>query len=204
MGDEVTSSAELSFYDDLDAALAHGWALLTRGVVDRRSAFHTPALATIDALGRPQVRTVVLRAASGDHWTVRFHTDRRGGKLGDLIAAPAVSLHVYDPRAKIQLRLGGTAHVTCEGALADLAWQQSRGFSRACYAQSAAPGHAVTDPAAAVAAHPDGETFGRGNFAAVEVSVTRVEWLYLAAAGHRRALFERRADGHVSRTWLAP
>ena len=36
------------FYNDLDASLAHAWAMIGRGVADRRSAFHTPVVATVD------------------------------------------------------------------------------------------------------------------------------------------------------------
>ncbi|MFD0935936.1 pyridoxamine 5'-phosphate oxidase, partial [Methylobacterium trifolii] len=43
-----------AFYDDLDASLAELWRLLADGVGRNGSAFHTPALATVDGAGRPR------------------------------------------------------------------------------------------------------------------------------------------------------
>ena len=64
----------LPCYDNLEASLAEAWARLARGVKDRRSAFHTPVLASVGADGVPQVRTLVLRAADPVAWRLRFHT----------------------------------------------------------------------------------------------------------------------------------
>ena len=55
------------FFDDLDASLAHAWRLLTRGVNDRRSGFHTPAIVTVGLDGAPAMRTVVLRHVDEAH-----------------------------------------------------------------------------------------------------------------------------------------
>ena len=61
-------------HNDLAATLKFAWQMVGRGVQDRRSAFHTPVLAT-QSLGGPQARVLVLRAADAQARTLTFHTD---------------------------------------------------------------------------------------------------------------------------------
>jgi pyridoxamine 5'-phosphate oxidase len=191
-----------SYYDDLPATLDEAWGLLVRGAVDRRHPFHTPTVATVGLDGTPRVRTVVLRAVDARARTVRFHTDRRSCKFAELTHAPAIALHAYDPGAKVQVRLSGTAELHALGSdLAASAWRQSQAMSRLCYGQIASPGAAVDDPHAALVG--GSEDLAERNFVAVVTTVSRLEWLYLAHAGHRRALFTWNADT-LSASWLAP
>lgn len=195
------------FYDSLALTLARCWDLLVAGATDRRVAFHTPAVATIGRTGAPEVRTVVLRAADPERRALRFHTDLRSGKVAELQREPRIALHFYDPGEKVQLRVTGVARLHGPGSqLAAVAWQQSQDLSRKCYGQYAAPGTPVADPAGALVGTDDAE-IGRPHFVAVEVMVLRIEWLYLAHQGHRRAAFTwREGDGPVpaEQTWLAP
>jgi hypothetical protein len=191
------------WYNDLAGTLAEAWAMLVRGAADRRHPFHTLQVATIGEDGAPSVRTVVLRAAAPGERTLRFHTDSRSRKARELAADPRVALHAYHPAAKIQLRLSGTATLHRDDAMADSAWAATRPFSRACYRLAAAPGTAVDDPDAALAEAGSGPEAGREVFVAVTVSVARLEFLFLAAAGHRRALFAWRGEALEAR-WLVP
>ena len=54
------------FSSDLAASLAHAWQLLGRGTVDRRSAFHTPTVATVELDGAPFKKFTAVR----DAWAV--------------------------------------------------------------------------------------------------------------------------------------
>lgn len=189
----------------LDAALAEAWRLLARGVADRRSPFHTICVANVDAAGAPSMRTVVLRGVDVPGRTLRFHTDRRSRKVADLVRDRRIALHGYDPGAKVQIRMSGLASVHAEDGVADAAWNGSRQFSRICYGVVPAPG----DPIAAGGdfALPETEAeiaAGRANFAAVVVTVERLEWLYLAHSGHRRAAFAWDGAGKVQAGWLTP
>ena len=192
------------FYDDLDASLAEAWHLLIRAAVDRRSPVHTIAIATVGLDGRPKVRTVVLRHTDAPARCLRFHTDARSEKFAEFAANPAVQVLAYDPARKIQLRLSGSALLHRGDDVARAAWQRSQPQSRQCYRQDAAPGtrgspsSAAPDALLAPAAH-DGEE----NFTAVEIAIEEIEWLYLAAPGHRRARF-RWPDGQLDAVWLAP
>jgi hypothetical protein len=193
-----------AFYDDLPQTLRACWTLLERGAADRRSAFHTLAAATTGLDGRPRVRTVVSRRVDPPARAVRFHADSRSAKVAELRADPRLALLGYDPGAKIQLRLEGTATLHTEGPVADEAWAGSPPASRICYGTAPAPGEPVAQGGGfALPASPDEVAAGRENFCAVLVTVERLEFLYLALEGHRRARFSwdrQRAEAE----WLVP
>jgi pyridoxamine 5'-phosphate oxidase len=194
-----------AYYDDLDASLAHAWGMIEGGAADRRAAFHTPAIATVDGSGAPTQRIMVLRAADCAARTMRLHTDVRGEKLAHIARRPRVSLLFYDPQAKLQLRVAGEARVHAGDGVAREAWAASRPQSRLCYEQTQAPGQPIDRPFPELpvdmrfAQSDDGEK----NFAVLMVTADRIEWLYLAIEGHRRARWAW-AAGAWQGTWLAP
>jgi pyridoxamine 5'-phosphate oxidase len=194
-----------SFYDDLDETLAEAWRLMARGVADRRSPFHHPTVATMGLDGIPQARTVILRACDVSARRLRFHTDARSAKIAEMAADARAAFHFYDPGAKIQIRLTGTLTPHRDGSIADEAWAGSRVFSRQCY--GVAPGPGVPLAAGGDFALPDvtdaATADGRVNFVAVIFDVSSLEWLYLAAAGHRRARFDFTGDA-LAAVWLTP
>ena len=191
--------------EKLDEALAEAWRLLARGVADRRSPFHTICVANVDAAGMPSVRTVVLRGVDVPARSLRFHTDLRSQKAADLARDPRIAVHGYDAGAKVQIRVTGRASIHSEDAIADAAWNGSREFSRICY--GVVPGPGVLLGSGGDFALPEADTeiaAGRSNFAAVLVRVERLEWLYLAHSGHRRAAFTWDAEGRAQPSWLVP
>jgi pyridoxamine 5'-phosphate oxidase len=189
------------FYSDLNGTLRAAWSLLGRGAKDRKAPAHTPVLATMSA-GRPQVRTVVLRGCDREARCLRFHTDQRSGKVAEIEAQPAGAVHVYDPKQKIQLRLDCQLSVHIGDDLAREAWAATRDFSRICYQVMQGPGQAVSDPRE-VPFSSDDSNEGWENFAVISALVTRIEWLYLAHQGHRRAEFVW-LDGDWQARWLVP
>lgn len=193
-----------SFYDDLDGFRAEGWRRLAEGVKDRHSPFHTPSLATVDAAGRPRLRTVVLRAVEAGEGTLRFHCDRRSDKAREIAESGFAALHVYDRKAKLQLRLEGQAHLHHADALADAAWKAALAMSRVCYGIDPAPGTplAAGDAYALPGEDPEAR-LGRENFCAVVLTVERIDLLYLDRRGHRRTVFCREGD-EWGRAWVAP
>jgi hypothetical protein len=187
------------FADELEATLAEAFRLLARGVADRRHPFHTPTLATLGADGAPRARTLVLRGFDAAARTLRLHTDARSAKHAELAAEPRCALHAYDAGAQIQLRLAGRASLHRDDTLADAAWAASRPFSRLCYAAPEAPGAVLAAPPPAPR---EGE--GRANFAAITLRFEELDWLWLDAAGHRRARFSWSGDAPPRAEWLAP
>lgn len=186
--------------DDLAAVHDEAFRLLARGVTDRRSPFHTPTLATIGWDGAPRARTLVLRGFEAEARVLRLHADARSAKLAELARDARACLHVHDPVAQIQLRLDATAALHRDDAAAEAAWAASRPFSRMCYAAPEPPGTPIAAPAAA----PRDPEAGRPHFALIRLRFDRIEWLWLAAEGHRRARLAWDAAGRLEATWLAP
>jgi pyridoxine/pyridoxamine 5'-phosphate oxidase len=198
---------DAGFYDDLDGSLAEAWARLARATADRRSALHTVQLASVGADGGPRVRTLVLRGVEPGARLLRLHTDRRSPKAAEFAADPRAELCAYDPKAKIQIRARGRVAVHLDDAVGRAAWDASQPGARVCYRAPAGPGTPLAEPAlgdptaaARAPAHPDD---GREHFSALSLTVERLEWLYLAARGHRRAAFDWSGGAWTGR-WLAP
>lgn len=189
---------------ELQAVLAEATRLLSRAVADRRSPLHTPTIATLGLDGRPKLRTVVLRGFDTARRELRFHTDARSPKIAELRAEPSIGIHVYDPGARIQMRIDATATLHADDAVADNAWLASQPMSRVCYGTAPAPGTPIGEGAAfTLPAGPHDIAAGRANFVAVMAHIDALEWLHLAHTGHRRARFRWNADG-AEGTWLAP
>ncbi|WP_419998661.1 pyridoxine/pyridoxamine 5'-phosphate oxidase [Streptomyces boninensis] len=72
---------------------------------------HTMTLATADAAGDPDARTVMLHGADERGW--QFATNRASAKGRQLAARPRAALHFYWPAVARQVRLRGT--VTAAG-----------------------------------------------------------------------------------------
>jgi pyridoxamine 5'-phosphate oxidase len=193
------------FYDSLPLTLEQAWHMLVLGVHKRNHAFHTVSVASIGPDGRPRVRVVVLRKGDATSWQLRFHTDRRADKIAEFQRDSRVAVLAYDPVSKVQVRLEGVAEVHVDDSIADEAWAASRLFSRQCYGVQPQPGKVIdTGNAFALPETTEEATAaGRQNFCAIVVQVQSLEWLYLAASGHRRARFIRQGDD-VTSQWLTP
>ena len=187
------------FADDLDETLAEAFRLLARGVADRRSPFHTPTLATIAPDGAPSLRTLLLRGFDAPTRTLRLHTDARSAKVVELDRDPRAALHGYDGGAHIQLRLAGEAVLHRDDAVADAAWNQATANSRLVYAQEAAPGTKLGSHSV-----PPFLGEARAHFATIALRFHTLEWLWLAASGHRRARFTWDGEGRTGAEWRAP
>ncbi|MCA4920137.1 MAG: pyridoxamine 5'-phosphate oxidase family protein [Roseomonas sp.] len=189
-----------AFADDLSAGLQEAFRLLANAVPDRRSPLHTPTLASLDYAGAPSLRTVVLRGFDAGARSLRFHTDRRSDKAHGIARDPRVMMHFYDAALHVQMRVAGQAVLHLDDAVADAAWAASQRSSRMCYAAPDAPSAIVAAPPPA----PKDSDIGRPHFAAVVIGFHRLEWLWLAAAGHQRARFSWDEAGNLTAEWIAP
>lgn len=190
--------------------LADAWRLIGKGVTDRRCAAHHPVVATVDASGRPDQRVMILRAADQQRGVVQFNTDIRSPKvlqIGD--SAPAHVL-IYEPAAKVQLRLSGSAHIESDGPAAQRAWQQATNFARRCYLAEQGPGTVMAEgtsglPGWAEGIQPSDAQIipARANFAVLQMELQSLDWLHLANSGHRRARISRDGGQWIGQ-WLQP
>lgn len=189
----------------LDAAAA--WqrtaAALTAAAASARHPFHLLSIATVDATGAAESRTVVLRGFDEVNREVRFHTDIRSGKAAAIRRDPRVGLHWYAPQTKLQIRIPATASLHHADDVALQGWAQSPPMSRACYTTEYGPGEQRGAFSPAPAAPADGDDTGLANFCVVLCRFESVELLALHAAGHERVRIDVAANP-VTWTILAP
>ena len=201
---------------DLDVAelFSSAWALLQQGSADRRHAFHTPVMATIDSTGAPQIRTVVLRRVDMEQRLICCHTDSRAPKVQQVMASSRVSWLFYDPAARVQIRASGVCrvHSGASDPIACDTWRQVHPDSRVCYAAPHAPSHELKqwesnqasnarDIAATAACSDDVPPEA---FAVLATSIDSLEWLELHHDGHRRIRFDCAVGADPAAHWLAP
>ncbi len=180
------------------------WLLLEDGVLHTGSPFHTPVIASVGQFG-PAQRTVVLRHVDRADHSLICHTDRRTVKMQELAADNRMSWLIYDRERKLQVKLSGYASLHLDDEAADACWARSGPNSRTCYNTTTGPGWPAQAPPPAplsVTGDDDGQA-ARENFAAICCAVNFIDWLYLTAAGHRRA-FLRLEDGEWQATWVTP
>lgn len=199
-------------YDDLAASLDFAWQLVCRAARDRKAAFHAPVVASSSPTG-PQARVMVLRAADAMARSLTFHTDTRSAKATELAHDARVTVVFYDAPRKLQLRLSGLATLHSDDAFGDARWSSSALTSLRAYLGDT-PGKVTQSASSGLPEHLLGRAptaneaaQGRGNFAALQVDVQRVEWLYLHSRGQRRAQFDWQADAQNpawQMAWLNP
>lgn len=196
---------------DLNAILASIWEAFEIGVREARHPFHTPVVATA-GLGDCDARVVVLRRVSPDRRELAFHTDVRAPKVHLLQACHTTAWVFYDPVGKVQVRAKGNTVVHHGDPVAEAAWDGTKLMSRRCYLAEVAPSTPVDTPhsglpPALVERSPTAAESEAGfvNFAVCVTQVVRLDWLQLAARGHRRAAFvwDDSAAGW-QRHWLTP
>ncbi|GAB5347824.1 pyridoxamine 5'-phosphate oxidase family protein [Alteriqipengyuania sp. 357] len=163
---------------------------LSEAASNRRSAMHTPVVATADA----DARVMVLRAFQP--WTLRFHTDARAPKVAAIEADERIGVLFYDKAGKVQIRVRGTGRIERESEIAQGAWEAGDNFARRCYLGEG-PGTVSPEassglPAAFEGIEPsDAELLpAREHFAVLLVELTHLDWFHLAHDGHRRAQFD--------------
>ena len=189
------------------------WKELVRATHDRHHAWRTPVLATVNAQGRPNARTVVLRKASAaDGGTIEIYTDRRSPKVSELMAQPSACLVFWSARLSWQLRVAVDVSVQVEGPYIDSLWQNVK-HTRAAgdYLGLLPPGQALPDePIVSDVSTDDScddstddpsatDTDQTVQFAVLTARVSEIDWLELGRGQHRRAkIFDDQWQ------WLAP
>ncbi|MBF5013071.1 pyridoxamine 5'-phosphate oxidase family protein [Burkholderia pseudomultivorans] len=190
----------------LSATYDRLWSCIESGVGAPRSPFTMLQLATLGIDGAPKVRTVVLRQVCRDTRRLSLHTDVRSEKVAELRRDPRVALVGVDLDALVQIRVEGIASICDDEAERRALWQSSRPHTLLLYRAPLPPGTPVESPDDAHLAANQGSAAtddGYANFCVIHVTATRIDWLELAHAGHRRAVFDLSDDGYAGR-WVAP
>ena len=197
------------FYNNLDKIYLKIWELLEEGLANRDASFHIPVFICGDDTNIDG-RMVVLRGANRKDKNLWFHTDIRSKKIKSLKNKPIGSLLFYDKEEKIQLRITGKTKVNYKNNITKKSWDKTPHMSRQCYLGNESPGSESLFPTSGLSEEIDNHKYsieesevGYKNFCVIEIFIESIEWLYLAAKGHRRAYFALK-NSSVEKKWLIP
>jgi len=130
--------------DALAAFLDAAWQHLRRGVADSQSPARYPTFATVSPHGLPEARTVALRRAARTEAIVDVHTDIATPKVCALRAVPHAALHIWQPKAKLQIRLTTSVEIVT-GDEVEAEWAKIPSTSRVSYGTQPMPGTPINE-----------------------------------------------------------
>ena len=181
--------------------------MLTKAVQDRSSPFRIPVFICGDQFNFDG-RIVVLRKADETNNLVQYHSDIRSDKIAKLKNNKNASMLFYDKEEKIQVRLKVECTVNHENNITKESWLKTGHISRKCYLVDNGPGTESDNPTSGLKPELDNFEFtmeqsevGYKNFTVIQCKIKSIEWLYLAAKGHRRAKFVSENNKDY---WLVP
>ena len=197
------------YYNDLDKVYSKIWNLLILGLQNRDAPFHIPVFICGNK-SKSEGRIVVLRGVDEKEKKIWFHSDIRSNKVKILKSNSEASLLFYDKSEKIQLRICGYTKINFQNDLTKQSWGKTVHMSRQCYLGDKAPGISVSEPTSGLTTDVDNLKYtieeseiGYKNFCVIETYIKSIEWLYLAAKGHRRAYFNLNKK-QLEKKWLIP
>ena len=201
------SQETVSYYEDFSEIEKKIWSLLKNAVKDRSSEFRTPVFICgndKDLDGR----VVVLRKADQQNNFIQYHSDIRSSKIEKIQKNPNCSILFYGKDEKIQLRIKVECAVNHDNEITKESWKKTGHISRKCYLVTNGPGTESDKPTSGLDNKFDNFDFtkeeseaGYKNFCVIRCNIKSIEWLYLAAKGHRRALFDFENN---KKNWLVP
>ena len=201
-------SETVSYYEDSKEIEKKIWELLSTAVKDRSSEFRTPVFICgndKDLDGR----VVVLRKADPQNNFIQYHSDIRSSKIEKIKQNSSCAILFYGKEEKIQLRVKAECNVHFDDEITKESWEKTGHISRKCYLVTNGPGTKSDKPTSGLDNKFDSFDFtkeeseeGYKNFCVIRCKVKSIEWLYLAAKGHRRALID--FNGSKKFTWLIP
>ncbi len=196
-----------AYYEDFIEIKKKIWSMLDDAVTNRGSQFRIPTFICgnnndIDG------RIVVLRKSDQHNNLIQFHTDIRSDKIELLKNNSNAALLFYDKDEKIQVRLKVNCIINHKNDVTKNSWEKTQHISRKCYLVDNGPGTESDIPTSGL--KPELDNFGYTkeqseegykNFTVIQCKIKSIEWLYLAAKGHRRARFDLE---NSKDSWLVP
>ena len=196
-----------AYYEDFNEIKKKIWLMLDDAITNRASQFRIPTFICGDQSDFDG-RIVVLRKSDQLNNTVQFHSDIRSDKIEKLKKNPKAAMLFYDKDEKIQVRLKIECVVNHNNEITKESWSKTQHISRKCYLVDNGPGSESASPTSGLKPELDNFEFtmeqseeGYKNFTVIQCKIKLIEWLYLAAKGHRRARFDLETNKD---TWLVP
>ena len=196
-----------AYYENLKEIKKKIWSMLDDAVTNRSSQFRIPVFICGDQKDFDG-RIVVLRKSDQSNNLVQFHSDIRSDKIIKLKNNKNASMLFYDKEEKIQVRLKVECIINHSNEITKESWSKTGHISRKCYLVENGPGTESPNPTSGLKPELDNFEFtmeqseeGYKNFTVIQCKIKTIEWLYLAAKGHRRARFEVYNNKEY---WLVP
>ena len=196
-----------AYYEDFTEIKKKIWSILNNAVTDRSSQFRIPVFICGDQSDFDG-RIVVLRKSDKQNDIVQFHSDIRSNKIEKLKKNNQASMLFYDKEEKIQVRLKVECTINHDNEITKESWLKTGHISRKCYLVDNGPGTESPTPTSGLKPKLDNFEFtmeqseeGYKNFTVIQCKIKSIEWLYLAAKGHRRARFDLETNKD---NWLIP
>ena len=196
-----------AYYEDFTKIKSKIWSMLDSAIKDRSSPFRIP----IFICGNQDDfdgRIVVLRKSDQEKNIIQYHSDIRSNKIAKLKSNKNAAMLFYDKEDKIQVRLKVECVVNHENDITKQSWLKTGHMSRKCYLVDNGPGTESNNPTSGLKPELDNFEFtmeqsevGYQNFTVIQCKIKSMEWLYLAAKGHRRARFDIENN---KEQWLVP
>ena len=196
-----------AYYENLEEIQNKYWSMLDDAVTNRGSAFRIPVFICAHQ-NEVDGRIVVLRKSDRANNVLQFHTDLRSPKVDILKKNKNASLVFYDKEEKIQLRVKVKCDVNNQNSTTEESWKKTQHISRRCYLTDSPPGTTSANPTSGMISKLEDFDYtmeqsedGYKNFTVIKCKINSIEWLYLAAKGHRRAKFDLE---NKKESWLVP
>ena len=196
-----------AYYENLQEIQKKLWSMLDDAVVNRSSPFRIPVFICTDQ-NDIDGRIVVLRKSDKNNNILQFHTDLRSPKVNILKKNKNASLVFYDKEEKIQLRVKVICEINNKNSLTEESWKKTQHISRRCYLTDSGPGSVSKNLTSGMISKLEDFDYtmeqsekGYENFTVIKCKIKSIEWLYLAAKGHRRAIFNFENNKNK---WLVP
>ena len=196
-----------AYYEDFKEIKKKIWSMLDDAVTNRGSQFRIPVFICGDQ-SDIDGRIVVLRKSDQSKNLLQFHSDIRSDKIPKLKNNKKASMLFYDKEEKIQVRLKVECTINHDNEITKESWSKTGHISRKCYLVDNGPGTESPSPTSGLKPELDNFEFtmeqseeGYKNFTVIQCKIKSMEWLYLAAKGHRRARFDIENN---KEKWLVP
>jgi len=196
-----------AYYENFTEIEKKIWLMLDDAVTNRSSPFRIPVFICGDQSDFDG-RIVVLRKSDQLNNIIQYHSDIRSDKITKIKKNKNASMLFYDKVEKIQVRLKVECVVNYNNEITKESWFKTGHISRKCYLIDNGPGTESYNPTSGLKPELDNFEFtmeqseiGYKNFTVIQCKIKIIEWLYLAAKGHRRARFDLDNNKKI---WLVP
>jgi len=196
-----------AYYENFEEIKKKIWLMLDDAITNRASPFRIPVFICGDQSDFDG-RIVVLRKSNQSNNVVQYHSDIRSDKISKLKNNKNAAMLFYDKEEKIQVRLKVECVINHNNKITKESWLKTGHMSRKCYLVESGPGTETSSPTSGLKSELDNFKFsmeqseeGYKNFTVIQCKIKNMEWLYLAAKGHRRARFELDNNKEY---WLIP